>query len=183
LFNIPDDADARASDVILKGAFAKTLMERGDRLKVLYDHDMKRLIGKVEKAEEDDKGLFVELLISEAEDDIQKKIREGIYDELSIGYVTIQSEWIQNGQEDVRVLKEIKLYEVSIVPLSKHPLTKFKEVKSAEDQASQLEKAFDELIDTEKNEERKYSLMMLKTLAVSVPSQSHEETHPTTWNT
>src|SRR4051812_47335823 len=51
-------------DVIQKGAFAKTITERGptglDQIKNLLDHDILKSVGKVTVLKEDDFGLYYE---------------------------------------------------------------------------------------------------------------------------
>ena len=45
------------NDVIVKGAYKKTIEENGERVKYLYQHDMFKPIGKMIELHEDDKGL------------------------------------------------------------------------------------------------------------------------------
>ena len=45
------------NDVIVKGAYKKTIEENGERVKYLYQHDMFKPIGKMVELYEDDKGL------------------------------------------------------------------------------------------------------------------------------
>ena len=72
-------------DIIERGAFAKTLIERKDRIAFCYQHDIWNPIGKIESISEDEKGLKLTVKLSAAEEDIQTKVKEGILKEMSIG--------------------------------------------------------------------------------------------------
>ncbi len=102
-------------DIVEAGAFKKTIKENQKRIKVLWQHDIGEPIGKPMHMEEDSKGLYIKAKI--AETDTGKKamtlLRDGIINEMSIGYSLIKDEWDRN--EEARMLKEIKLWEVSLV--------------------------------------------------------------------
>lgn len=102
-------------DIIEPNAFAKTIQERGHRVKVLWQHDMFTPIGKAIHLEEDNHGLFVRAKISETEEGKKAMtlIKDGVIDELSIGYSVIKDEY--DNETGIRHLKELKLYEFSPV--------------------------------------------------------------------
>lgn len=163
-------------DILHKGSFAKTIKENKDRIKVVMNHDLKKAVGRPVLFEEREEGLYMKALISESETELQQKIREGILSELSIGFVPIKAS-IRTGAmpdgSDVRDLYEVKLWEVSIVTIAKNEYTRFTEAKGVE-MTGKIEEMFDELINDEPNEEKKYSLMMLKSLAL----EPHEALKP-----
>ncbi len=103
------------NDIVEKGAFTKTLNERKN-VKLLWQHDQREPIGIFTKMYEDDNGLVVEGKIAM---DVQRGkeahtlIKMGAVDGLSIGYSTITSKF--DKKSNIRFLKELKLYEVSIV--------------------------------------------------------------------
>ena len=101
-------------DIILPGAFAKTLSERADRVKVLWQHN--EPIGRPVKMYEDGKGLYVEAKISKTRlgDEALELMRDGVIDQMSIGYSVPQgkADYDENGS---RLIKELKLYEFSAV--------------------------------------------------------------------
>lgn len=101
-------------DIILPGAFAKTLSERGERVKVLWQHN--EPIGRPVKMYEDEKGLYVEAKISKTRlgDEALELMRDGVIDQMSIGYSVPQgkSDYDEDGN---RMIKELKLYEFSAV--------------------------------------------------------------------
>lgn len=104
----------RGGDIILPGAFTKTLAERGDRVKVLWQHE--EPIGKPKLMREDDKGLFVEAVISKTRlgDEALELMRDGVIDTMSIGY-SVPSGKADYDDSGVRKISELKLYEFSAV--------------------------------------------------------------------
>lgn len=107
------------NDVILPGAFSKTLEEWASKNKfppVLWNHNDSEPIGVYTKIYEDAKGLYVEgrLLI----DDVPRAksthalLKAGAIDGLSIGYITKKANKQTNG---IRELVELGLGEISIV--------------------------------------------------------------------
>lgn len=111
-------------DVIQKGAFAKTIAERKDRIKVLFNHDgWSRLpIGKPLTMEEDAYGLLTATKMSQTQQaqDIYTLAKEGIINELSIGYYALKAQYTEDGSSDRaagiwRRLTEVKLIEYSFL--------------------------------------------------------------------
>ncbi|AHJ88602.1 head maturation protease [Geobacillus phage GBK2] len=101
-------------DVIEPGAFTKTIKE-SKRVKVLWQHDPWQPIGKPVHMEEDTHGLYVKAKISNTQlgKDVIQLIKDGVIDELSIGYNTIKDEW--DKKNNIRRIKEVKLWEFSPV--------------------------------------------------------------------
>jgi len=109
------------NDVVDKGAFKKSLKESAGKYPILKDHDPRKLIGFNIRAEEDEKGLWVEgklnLDVQDARE--QYSLAKQAMDldmafGLSIGYITIKAE-PDRKQPMVRRLKELKLLEYSMV--------------------------------------------------------------------
>lgn len=163
------------NDVIVKGAFAKTLMERKDRIAFAYQHDIWNPIGKILDIKEDNTGLYVKVMLSAAEEDIQCKVKEGILKEMSIGYRAINStSGVQDGQ-DVQYLNEIMLYEVSLVTIASNPLAVITRMK-AEEKADFIDTEFERLIAIERNQAKRFDLMKLKSQIEALINESHVET-------
>ena len=115
-------------DIIEKGAFSKTIREDFDRIKILSQHtDCELPIGKPLELREDDKGLFIRGKISDTAKgrDIQTLMKDGV---LNIGYDAVEFDY--DSEQGVRRLKEIKLWEVSIVTWAMNDQAKIDEVKS-----------------------------------------------------
>jgi len=108
-------------DVVDKGAFKKTIQESKGRVPILADHDPYKQIGWNMRAEEDDKGLYVEgkldlnVQLARERYSLAKTAMEmGVNMGLSIGYMTIKAE-PDTKNPRIRRLKELKLFEYSFV--------------------------------------------------------------------
>ena len=114
-------------DIITKGAYSKTLQENSERIAFLYQHNMNQPIGKPLSMKEDEKGLFIEAKISDSSlgQDVKTMVSEGILKEFSVGFIPIK----EDLQKDVNYIKEIKLFEFSLVTLAANPLAKVTEYK------------------------------------------------------
>lgn len=123
-------------DIVQKGAFKKTINERKDKIKILWQHNPTQPIGKLSEAKEDNIGLKIKGKISKTEkgDEVLQLMKDGVIDELSIGYNTIKKDYDDDGN---RLLKEIKLFEVSPVTFAANPLAGVTSVKSLEDKINQ----------------------------------------------
>jgi len=101
---------------IQKGAFAKTLQERKDKIKVMWNHDEDEPIGKPLEMREDDYGLFVRAQLIRGVQKAEEALllmKEGVINTLSIGFsIPRGKDSIVDG---VRQIHEVKLYEFSPV--------------------------------------------------------------------
>lgn len=122
-------------DIIVKGAFTKSLKERKEQIFFLNQHNWDQPHGKFNMLQEDAKGLYFEsnpLVDTTYSSDLLKLYDAGIINEHSIGYQTMQDE----VEGDVRMLKELKLYEGSNVTLGANPETPFMGMKAGTKRAS-----------------------------------------------
>ena len=97
-------------DIVVKGAFAETIVEDFARIKILALHNGCWLpVGKPIELREDDHGLFIRGKISDTSmgRDIQTLLKDGVLNELSIGYEAIDYEIDEEAH--VRYLKRIKI--------------------------------------------------------------------------
>jgi len=135
VFGVRDDVN----DIVEKGAFRKTLLERAHRIKIFYQHDVFLPIGKPVELREDDVGLYIKgqlALKTFWGKETYELMKAGVMSELSIGYDPILATVDGDG---VRHLKELKLYDVSPVAIAAHPSAIVTMVKSkigSEDQAA-----------------------------------------------
>ena len=116
-------------DVIERGAFAKTINDKGGTFPVLWQHDPDEPIGVSTAMREDEKGLYVEAEVSkvarrgmEAMDLLRMKAING----LSIGFQVVQKA-MEVGE---RRLTEIKLWEFSVVTFPANELALVTGIKS-----------------------------------------------------
>jgi len=123
-----DNKDAD-DDVIMRGAYQKTIRENGERVKYLYQHNMMQPIGKMNELYEDEKGLvFVaEVPKTQLGKDVIELMKAGVITENSVGILPIQKE----DRGDYRELKEVKLFEISAVTLAANDQAKIMDVKGS----------------------------------------------------
>ncbi len=124
------------SDVVMPGAFQKTLEEwstRKDLPSVLWQHKMSEPIGPFTEMKEDDHGLFVRGRLLIDDDPLAKRahahMKAGSVKGMSIGYIL--KDWEYDQAKGVFLLKEIDLWEVSIVTMPANTEAKITEVKTA----------------------------------------------------
>ena len=124
----------QVGDVIVKGAFKKTLEGQG-RIKTFYNHMIP--IGKPVKMYEDDKGLYTESVISRTPkgDEILELVKDGVIGEMSIAYEVIQES--MDAARKIRVLKELKLFEFGPVDFPANPEAIITGMKTLADRVSQ----------------------------------------------
>ncbi len=107
----------QGGDLILKGAFAKTLATRPiTRVKMLREHEPRRIVGVWLDAREDERGLYVKgRVIMDTTDgrEAHALMRAGALDGLSIGYRSIRDRI--DRAKNLRVIEEVDLLEISVV--------------------------------------------------------------------
>ncbi len=163
------------NDIIVKGSFLKTIQENKDRIAFCYQHDIYNPIGKITLIEEDEKGLLIEVRISDAEDDIKTKIREGILKEMSIGFQVVKSEWDEENQ--IRTIKEVKLWEISLVTIAANPMAIVTAMKS-EEKRNYITEQIEKIYAIVNQRELKFELLKLKSLIEALPNDSQEPKEP-----
>lgn len=168
------------SDVIRKGSFSKSLMERGTdsmsnrKIAFLRHHDWQQPIGKWLTLQEDDYGLYgvAQMGNSSIANDAWEDYKMGIIREHSIGFQYVQDKvrFVEDaamtggGYYDIT---EVKLFEGSAVTFGSNEFTQVVEVKSAEEKQSKLietskhiENVIKSLTAGEYSDERGYALEM-----------------------
>jgi len=123
-------------DIVVKGAFAKFLAkiaENGKVIPVFYGHNMedpKANIGMVIELREDGHGLFFRAKLDLSGDTygrvVYEQLKDGRLDSLSFGYSVIEASSTKDGYE----LRELELYEISVVPIPANSEAMITEVKA-----------------------------------------------------
>lgn len=118
---VPFDRVARVSDggpsydeMFRMGAFAKTIRERGDRVKLLSQHDARsNPLGRATLLREEPAGLYGEFTVSRttAGDEALELVRDGALDSFSVGFTPIK----HVTERGVKVRVEVGLREASLV--------------------------------------------------------------------
>lgn len=126
--------------IVHRGAFKKTITERVPKrlVKFMDSHvyDIAHTLGTVTWAEEDGRGLRFRAQLSHAPSvqDVRQKLLEGHIDRLSIGYDPVQEDFetkmIDGKKRIIRHLRQVKLYEISAVPLAANEEARILTVKA-----------------------------------------------------
>ncbi len=114
-------------DLIIPGAFTESL-KSGRKVRFLFDH--KAPLGATKSLREDSKGLFGKFKISKTQlgEEIHQLLNDGAIDSFSFGYLVKDHEY--KGQ--VRILKQIDLFEASLISIPMNPsavVTGFKDIE------------------------------------------------------
>lgn len=124
------------NEIVNKGAFTKTINERfkAGKVKILEGHDSSKPIGKPIELYEDAYGLYIKFQLSKTrdyEDRLKVLLADGVYDSMSIGFNTILDEY--DRETGIRYLKEVSLFEVSLVTFPANENATITSVKSEKD--------------------------------------------------
>jgi HK97 family phage prohead protease len=118
-------------DIILPGAFTKSIASRGDEIVLLWQHDTREPIGKGQ-IREDKRGLFLKGTLSRTDAGVKAHtlLKDGVIRQMSIGYSP--KDWEIDPKKGVRQLKEVALWEASLVTFPANDKATITNVKSLE---------------------------------------------------
>lgn len=130
-------------DIVLPGAFLKSLKKKSS-VPMLWQHDRGQPVGVWDEMEEREKGLFVKgtILDTALGTDAYKLVKAGAVKGMSIGYSPKKYEIDQ--KTGVRQLKELDLFEVSLVTFPMNEKAQITRVKS--DGQFMTEREFEEFL-------------------------------------
>lgn len=119
-------------DIVMPGAFKRTLAEQRKNkslLPMLWMHNPDQVIGKWLDMREDDHGLFVKGVLADTQqgNEIHTLLKMEAVRGMSIGYQTVDQDFDDDGN---RLLKEIKLWELSVCSMPMNPKAEIEHVKS-----------------------------------------------------
>lgn len=137
VFNNRDAAD----DILIKGCFTKSILEAGPlssnyrKIAFLNQHNQTQPIGKITELREDDFGLYFEVEISKTQlgDEVLTQIQDGTLNQFSIGFRYIMDKCKTDPETGAFIVREVYLFEISVVTLGCNPLTHFTGMKSIND--------------------------------------------------
>lgn len=127
-----DSWEGQFVERIAPGAFKKTLAERADRVKVLFNHGFDpsigdKPLGKPSVMREDQTGLWVEVPLDNTSynRDLVASLRSGALDGQSFRFSVMDEEWVQpdNGGIPIRTLRAMRLYEFGPVTFPAYEAT------------------------------------------------------------
>lgn len=171
-------------DIVVKGAFSKFLERTaGKAIPVFYGHNMedpKANIGLTSELREDDRGLFFKARLDLSGDTygrvVYEQLKDGRLDSLSFGFSVLDAANTEAGYE----LRELELYEISVVPIPANKEALITEVKAgraisaknmdlirrAYEALGELLDAYDDQEDTPENEEKAAGIPVAEVLAL-----------------
>lgn len=115
---------------IAPGAFAESLAKPDD-VRALINHDSNLLLARnisgTLALKEDDRGLHVAIDPPNTTyaNDLLESAKRGDISQMSFGFQTIEDSWTrgENGAPDVRTLRKVRLFDVSVVTFPAYPDT------------------------------------------------------------
>lgn len=122
-------------EILIKGSCANSLNARGvnstggNKITILLQHDTTKPLCVPYDLYEDEYGLFFRGSIADNIaycDDAVEQIRQGILTQLSYGFNYVWDKVEYDNDRDAYILKEIKLYEISLVTFSSDPLAQLR---------------------------------------------------------
>ena len=123
-------------DIVVKGAFSRFLAEarvKGKVIPVFYGHNMedpRANIGRVIELHEDEHGLWFKAQLDLSGETygrlVYEQLKDGRLDSLSFGFSVVDSKNTNAGYE----LRDLELYEISVVPIPANKEATITEVKA-----------------------------------------------------
>jgi HK97 family phage prohead protease len=126
-----DSWEGKFKERLAPGTFKKTLRERRDKIKVLFNHGMdpqigNKPLGKPKVMREDDKGLYVEVPLDDTtyNRDIKALLDSGALDGMSFRMSVVDEVWEYPEKGDPeRTIRAVKLYEFGPVTFPAYEAT------------------------------------------------------------
>lgn len=129
----------RTDDIIEKGAFVESInqMKRENQnLPVLWQHKIDMPLGIYVEFEENEEGLFVKGRMPKSDTFVSGRVipqmKVGSITKMSIGFTIKDSEFETINEESIRVIKKVKLWEVSLVTIPANPKANITDMKAAD---------------------------------------------------
>jgi len=123
----------RQMDRIQRGAF-RDAIKSGQKIPILWQHQTTEPIGMVQELQERQDGLWIRAKLA-IETDMGKKaynllrFNPNILD-LSIGFSNVQADYTKENGKTIRVIKSLRLWEISLVTFPAQPGANVTSVKS-----------------------------------------------------
>lgn len=119
VFNSPYQLWSGAEEEIAPGAFDG---ETDGDVRCLADHDTRIVLGRTKAGtltlKQDEKGLWGEVKINQLDQDamnLYERVKRGDIDQCSFGFNITDEEFIDEGDKVRWIIKQVKLFEVSVV--------------------------------------------------------------------
>lgn len=123
-------------DLLIRGCFSKSIQERGPqsstnrKIAFLWQHDMSDPIGKILSIEEQEDGAYAEVRLSNFDAVPNAKrawaqLVDGDINQFSFGFSYVWDKIEYDETLDAFIVKEVKLYEISVVTMGANEQTEF----------------------------------------------------------
>lgn len=154
----------RGHDIVDPQAFKNALDLYMTNPIVLLQHNMEKPIGVVTEATIDDNGLYVKARITQDVDWVISAIKNGVLRAFSIGYKILDSEFLEeetsDGRDYANIIKDLKLFEVSVVSVPMNPYSLMKSMQDCfelKEVAEEEKEVVAENAKTTENQEEKWA--------------------------
>lgn len=137
VFNSKTTIGGWFDEVIEPGAFARSLSENGD-IRALFNHNWDNVLGRTKsgtlRLEEDERGLKfeIELPNTSVGRDLAESMSRGDINQCSFGFWITEENWDYSVEPALRTIKEVELYEISVVSIPAYDDTEVSLVRSKE---------------------------------------------------
>ncbi|WP_259744001.1 HK97 family phage prohead protease [Lactococcus lactis] len=137
VFNSKTSIGGWFDEVIEPGAFSRSLSDNGD-IRALFNHNWDNVLGRTKsqtlELREDEKGLNfkVELPDTSVARDLTISMERGDINQCSFGFFITDEGWNYNVEPALRTIKEVELFEISIVSIPAYDDTEASLVRSKE---------------------------------------------------
>lgn len=137
VFNSPTNIGGWFTEEISPGAFSKAISENGD-IRALFNHDWSNVLGRTKsgtlRLSEDERGLKfeVDLPNTSVGRDLAESLKRGDISQCSFGFIPTVEEWDYSIEPAKRTIREVDLFEVSVVSIPAYEDTEVALVRNKE---------------------------------------------------
>ena len=139
-------------DIVAPGAFEKTIEKReesGHPFPLCWNHDLDQIIGKVDSIEDTEKGplMTASFFNTPLAQEKREIVKSGVVYQFSFAYDVKDAEVVElEDGTKANELRELDLYEVSIVPIPANPLAEVTDIKAGRRNSKSDEEAIKQAI-------------------------------------
>lgn len=123
-------------DILIRGCFSKSINERGPesttnrKIAFLWQHDMADPIGRILSMWETEDGAYAKIQLSDPDSVPNAKrtlaqLKDGTLNQFSFGFNYIWDKLDYDEAQDAYIVKEVVLFEISVVTLGANERTEF----------------------------------------------------------
>lgn len=137
VFNSQTSIGDYFEEIIMPGAFARSLSENGD-IRALFNHNWDNILGRTKsgtlRLEEDERGLKFEIELPNTSTgrDLAESMSRGDINQCSFGFWIAEETWDYSVEPALRTIHEVELHEISVVSIPAYDDTEASLVRSKE---------------------------------------------------